>query len=301
MNKKNLMTGCLCALGAETIFGMSYVFTKQATGTASAFSFLGWRFVLAAVVMSVCVAAGLIKIRLKSKSLKPLLLVALFNPGIYFICETLGISHTTASESGVVLACIPVASLAASALLLHEKPHRRQVLGILVTLAGVLVTVLAVGIASSLSVKGYLFLLAAICAYALYCVFVDKAEAFSGIEITYVMMVTGAVVFGAAALLEAASAGTMGDLLRLPLEVPGFLKAIIYTGIGSSVLGFFLSNLAIAKIGVNRTSSFIGVSTVVSILAGGLLLRETFTGWQMAGVITVLAGVYIANAKVGEE
>ena len=129
----------------------------------------------------------------------------------------------------------------------------------------------------------------------------DKAEAFSGIEITYVMMVTGAVVFGAAALLEAASAGTMGDLLRLPLEVPGFLKAIIYTGIGSSVLGFFLSNLAIAKIGVNRTSSFIGVSTVVSILAGGLLLRETFTGWQMAGVITVLAGVYIANAKVGEE
>ena len=40
---------------------------------------------------------------------------------------------------------------------------------------------------------------------------------------------------------------------------------------------FFMSNVAISRIGVNRTSSFIGVSTVVSIISGALILGESFT------------------------
>ena len=66
--------------------------------------------------------------------------------------------------------------------------------------------------------------------------------------------------------------------------------------LGCSVLAFFLSNTAITKIGVNRTASFIGVSTVVSIAAGALVLGERFTAGQLAGAVDILAGVYIANA-----
>ena len=53
-------------------------------------------------------------------------------------------------------------------------------------------------------------------------------------------------------------------------------------------------------IGVNRTVSFIGVATVVSILAGTLFLGELFTSWQIAGAIIIVAGVYIANSKRSE-
>lgn len=62
-------------------------------------------------------------------------------------------------------------------------------------------------------------------------------------------------------------------------------------------VAFFLSNIAISKIGVNRTSSFIGISTVVSILAGALLLKETLTIYQVAGAVTIIVGVYVANIK----
>lgn len=55
--------------------------------------------------------------------------------------------------------------------------------------------------------------------------------------------------------------------------------------------------MAIASIGVNRTASFIGISTVVSIVAGITLLGESFSLWQTAGVVVVLAGVYIANRE----
>ena len=38
---KNILVGSLAALGCEILFGISYLFTKQATGQASALALLG--------------------------------------------------------------------------------------------------------------------------------------------------------------------------------------------------------------------------------------------------------------------
>ena len=297
MKQNGLIIGSLCAIGCEVLYGVSYIFTKQATVNASVLSLLGWRFLLAFLVMSLFVVLGIIKVNLKRKSLKPLLLVALFSPVIYFIGETIGISNTTASESGIFLACIPVASLIASTVILHKKPTRLQVTGILITLGGVLVTVLAVGISSSFSITGYIFLMVAVVSYALYCVFVDKAPDYTGIEITYMMLVAGAVVFVILAFIEAAIGNDVKNLITLPIRNKDFLVAVLYQSLGCSVLAFFLSNVAIARIGVNRTSSFIGVATVVSIIAGALILKEQFTVFQVVGAVLIIIGVYTANAR----
>ncbi len=297
MKQNGLIIGSLCAIGCEVLYGVSYIFTKQATDNASVLSLLGWRFLLAFLVMSLFVVLGIIKVNLKRKSLKPLLLVALFSPVIYFIGETIGISNTTASESGIFLACIPVASLIASTVILHKKPTRLQVTGILITLGGVLVTVLAVGISSSFSITGYIFLMVAVVSYALYCVFVDKAPGYTGIEITYMMLVAGAAVFVILAFIEAAIGNDVKNLITLPIRNKDFLVAVLYQSLGCSVLAFFLSNVAIARIGVNRTSSFIGVATVVSIIAGALILKEQFTVFQVVGAVLIIIGVYTANAR----
>lgn len=132
-------------------------------------------------------------------------------------------------------------------------------------------------------------------AYALYSVFVEKASDYTGAEITFVMLVAGALVFTIAAVIEALANGTESTLITLPFTDMGFLSAILYQGIGCSVLAFFLSNIAISKIGVNRTSSFIGVSTVVSIIAGTLILHEKFSAIQAIGAVIIIAGVYVAN------
>lgn len=301
MKQTSLMIGSLCAIGCETLYGLSYIFTKQATDHASVLALLGWRFLLAFIIMSLLAAVGLLRIHLKGKSLKPLLWVALFSPVIYFIGETFGISLTTASESGVFLACIPVASLIASAALLRKKPTRLQVIGILITLAGVLATVFAVGASSSFSMAGYAFLLIAVVSYALYCVYVEKASDYSGAEITYGMLAAGAAVFVTLAAAEALLNGDIKSLAALPFKSKEFLTAVLYQGIGCSICAFFLSNLAIAKIGVNRTSSFIGISTVVSIIAGALILKEAFSAYQIIGAVVIVIGVYTANAgKTGE-
>ena len=295
MKDNRVLTGSLCALGCEVLYGLSYLFTKQTAETASPLALLGWRFVVALAAMSLCVALGFISVRLKGRRLGPLLRVALFCPCLYFIGETVGIRETTVTESGVFLACVPALSLLASTVILKKKPTKRQIIGILVTFLGVMTTVVAVGLSSSLSPVGYAALMLAVVAYALYSVFVDLAADYTGAEITYVMLCSGAAFYGLLALGEAAAHGALSELLTLPARSGTFLAAVLYQGIGCSVAAFFLSNAAIAKIGVNKTSSFIGVSTIVSILAGALALGESLSVGQIVGAAVIVAGVYTAN------
>ena len=193
MKENRALSGGLCALGCEVLYGLSYLFTKRTADAASALALLGWRFIVALAVMSLCVALGLVKIRLRGRRLWPLLRVALFCPCLYFIGETVGIRETTVTESGVFLACVPALSLLASAVILKKKPTRRQAVGISITFLGVMTTVIAVGISSSLSPMGYAALMLAVAAYALYSVFVNLASDYTGAEITYAMLLSGAV------------------------------------------------------------------------------------------------------------
>ncbi len=294
-NKKQLI-GCLCALGCEMLFGFSSLFTKDVTETVSPFALLGWRFLIAFITFSLCAAFGLIKIRLKGKNLKPLFALALFSPILYFTGETFGIALTTASESGAVFACIPVASVIASTLILKKSPRKNEITGILLTLIGVLITVFAAGRSASFSLPGYLMLFLAVLSDALYGVSVEKTSEYGELEKLFVILFAGAVFFASAAVAEAYRNGNLSELAVLPFRNPRVLTAVLYQGIGCSVFAFYLYNTAVSKIGINRVSSFIGVCTIVSILSGVLILHERFTIAQLIGVLLITAGVYIANS-----
>ena len=300
-SRRDLLLGCFCAFGCEATFGFSYVFTKGATATATPLALLGWRFAVAAAAMGALAAAGAVRVRLRGKPLLPLFRVALFSPVLYFLFETCGVARTTAAETGAIVACIPLAALVVSALALREKPSARQTTGILVTLAGVLASVFAAGATASFSPSGYALLGGAVLSYAFYFAAASRAaRVWNGAELTLAMLFAGAVVFAPLAIAEAAvrdgSAG-VAALLRLPARDGRFLAAILFLALGPSVLGFFMSNVAVAKIGVNRTATFIGVATVTAILSGVLFLHEPFTAAQTAAAALILLGVYVANAK----
>ena len=40
---------------------------------------------------------------------------------------------------------------------------------------------------------------------------------------------------------------------------------------------------------------------MIEAIAGGLLLKETFTMYQIAGGVVIIVGVYMANAKMKTE
>ena len=293
--KNKIILGCLAAAACEILFGLSFIFTKSITAQASGLALISWRFVTAFFFVNLYLLTRRQKVVINGRNLKPLIRIAILNPIIYFIWETIGIRMTTASESGAFLACIPVVALIMSSLILKEWPSRWQVVGVATTLIGIIIAVFAAGGSTNFSLVGYFILGLAVVSYALYCVDVEKASQFTSFEISYFMLASGCLTFGLFALSRSFLAGNLKELLTLPWSNPKFAITILYQGLGCSVIGYILSNFAIATIGVNRTASFIGISTINSILAAVVFLGEPFSQLQILAGILVVLGVYVAN------
>ncbi len=294
-NKNKAVSGVICAFASEILFGFSFLFTKTATASVSAITLLSWRFLVAFIVINLCILFRLVKVDFRKKSIRPLLVIAIFQPVIYFLGETVGIDLTTASESGTIIAFYPLLTLVCSAWILRHAPTKFQVAGIGIATAGIVLIILTQGMMVSFNPFGYSILFVALFSCSLYSVFSEKAVEFTSAEKTYVMMGLGAVIFTLMALIEHAVNGTMIDYLTLPVRSKDFLIAILYLGIGCSVAAFLLYNTAIANIGSNRAASFVGVSTVVAETASVLILKEHFTVYQIIGTTLVVMGVYSAN------
>jgi drug/metabolite transporter (DMT)-like permease len=299
MKKEKIALGVVSAIACEVLFGFSYLFTKRITDAVSPMTLLSWRFVAAFLIFNLCALTGIVKLDLKGKPLSYLVLIAVFQPVLYFIGETVGIKLTTASESGAVIACIPIAAMLFSAWILKEPPTKLQVAGVGVTAAGILLIVLTRGFEATFNLVGYLMLLLAVVAYSLYSVFAQKAAQFTSVEKTYAMIGFGAIAFTLIAVVEHARAGTLNEFISLPFTSRDFLIAVLYLSIGCSVFAFLLYNIAVATIGTNRAASFVGIFTVVSVAAGVFILKERYTTYQVIGTALVLGGVYLANMAHG--
>ena len=296
MGKHKSLIGVICAVVCQFIFGFSLLFTRTATYLASPMTLLSWRFIIAFIVFNLCVLMGIIKVNLKGKPLLPLILIAIFYPLLYFIGETIGISLTSASESGTMIATIPIATLLFSSIILRITPAKFQIVGICTTVLGVVVIVIVQGLDAAFNPIGYTMLLLAVVSYALYAIFAQKAEMFTSAEKSYIMTALGAFSFTTVALMENLIHGTLATFVALPFANMDFLVSVLYLGIGSSVGAFLLYNTAIANIGATRAVSFAGISTIVAVISGVIILQERFAFFQGVGVVLVIVGVYLANA-----
>ena len=130
---------------------------------------------------------------------------------------------------------------------------------------------------------------------AVYYTLSHKAAAkFTAFEVTYVMFTVGMLFFIPSALIQ--GAGHMAETFLPAIQSDSFWGAVIYLGVVSSVVAYFLLNFANAHLTVSEASLFSNVTTVVSVLAGVVLLKEPFGLWQIIGVAVILVCVYAANA-----
>ncbi len=284
----------LAGLVFSSIFGFSFLFTKEGLELMSPFRLLGFRFALAFLSLSILRIAGIIKIDLKGKNIKLLMLLAIFQPGIYFICETTGMVYTTSSEAGIMIALIPIVVSILAAVLLKEKTTLLQTLFILLSVGGVFFIIFNRGGSDIEGNYFGIFLLSiAVLAAAFYNIISRKLSLeFRPVEITYVMMGFGAFLFNFIALYQQ-DFNLVGyfDIL----SETKVLITIIYLGVLSSVVAFFMMNYTLSKINASQSAVFANLTTVVSILAGVFLRNEPFYKFQIIGAILIIIGVWGTN------
>ncbi len=286
----------LAAFGFTLIFGFSFVFSRTALQQMDPFHLLAFRFVLAAAFLNGLRLIGLVKIRVNASQIGPLLLIAVFQPIGYFVTETIGISLTSASEAGMLVSVIPIFTVILAYLFLGEQPPGPQVAAIFVSVTGVLlISVMQAAESIGQDLLGLALLLAAALSGAVYSVLSRHfSTRFRPVEITYVMMNLGAVVFLGASLVQHAVQGQMQAFFS-PLSDSTLLGAIAYLGILSSVTAFFLLNFALSRLSASQVSAFPSLTTLIAVTAGALILGEALHWYHFVGGTLIIVGVWGTN------
>lgn len=276
------------------IFGFSFIFSKAALETLSTFELLFLRFTTATITMSILILLGVVKVNLKGKNLKPLILVAFWQPIIYFIMETKGLQYTTSSEAGVMMAFIPVLVAILAAFLLDEKPSKLQWVFIAISVIGVISIVLGGGnLETKGQLKGIMFLLSAVFSAAMFNIYSRKAsQDFTPYETTYSMMILGMVTFGLLYLIQGSLIGDLNIISKISSKV---VVSIFYLGVLSSVFAFLLVNYSLSKLPASQSSVFANLTTVVSVVAGITIRGESFELYKLVGAIMIVVGVWGTN------
>lgn len=294
-DQKKRRAGIIAQIIAQVMFGLSFMFTKEATNSATPFQLLSWRFTLAAILFLILIKAGFFKVSFRGKNLKTALLLGTLHPVIYFIFENQGIALTSAGESGTIIATVPIFALIASILVLKYRTNRYQITGIVLTIVGAIILVLGKQSSPTFNLLGYVLLFGCVIAYSIFAILSEKTAEFSSVEKAAIMIFTGAVFFTVTNLIIEFISGGPAAFLRLPFTNHTFLIAILYLGIGSSIIAFTCNNYALETIGTAATSSFQGIGTTVSVLAGAIFLHEQLSFPQIIATILIISGVFIAN------
>ncbi len=282
------------------VWGFSFVGTKVALEQLNAIEVLATRWLIGAIALCLLAAFKVIKIELKGKPIKPLLIVALFQPAIYSIAECVGIDLTTVSESSICIAMVPIFVVIISTIFFNKKVSRITVLAILMAFLGVVIT-MALSPSFSISGKwsGYLCLLIAVTMGAAYSAKCGSLEGkYRPMEITLVIAIVGAVWFNFLSL-------AMGNGLKayaLTFSDARMLFAVLFLGLGCTAFCYVGYNTAITKLPAHQAAALqINTTTVVGIMSGIIINGDPFGWYTVLGLLLIVVGIVVLNIQEGKQ
>lgn len=289
-DKKPAVLAMLAAAGANVIWGIGVVFSRRGLAVASPALLMLWRFITALAAMSLYARIRRIELRIRGRQWKYLLLMGIFEPGMYFAFEQYGILLTSATFAGIMLSMGPISSMIFGAAFLRETPTLRQILFSFISIAGVVLLSVSPGSDAIATPLGAVLLLGAILSGSGYFITNRKISGeFTPFERTYSMAVLGAVFFFVWALLENIHHPAA---LAEVLTRPGFALSAVYLGIGSTAVAYVLISYCATHLPVARSTVFNNVYTIVAILAGNLFLHEPFLPMLIPCTAMILVGVW---------
>lgn len=289
----------LLALGNALFIGLSFSFVKVSVALAGPLDIMMFRFVLAFGLCHVYACFRGIRPRFGRENSLRLLPMGLCYPLGFFLFQGYGLLYATSGEAGILGATGPIFTAILAALFIRERYNPAQVLSILLSVAGVVYISVRKG--ASLdpeNIAGIVLILLSAFSGAGYAVLNRVlVRRFSTFEITYYLMLVGALVFTTASVGQHAVQGTFSGLFT-PLSDATFVTAILYLSLFSSLLTTIFASLALQRLTSAGLTIFLNLSTVVAILVGHFRLGETIHGYHLLGAAMILLGVIGTNAFV---
>ena len=284
----------LANIAAQLIFGLGYIFTQMGMRVIdqNSVKLLAFRFCIAALALTLLVVTGIKKVNYRTGPVALILLCGLLNPLISQVLEVTSTSYAPTSQVHMYNSLLPIVMIVFSAIINHEYPTGKQLLFVLVTVAGVFIARMADNEKSGMTAIGMVLITACILVVSVNRALVRRATGYFGsFEIVYLTTLMGAVMFSVVSFGGHLASGQSAASYFVPLQTPAFLASIFYLGIGAACIAFLLMTYASANLPYAVYSSTCTISTVVGIIAGVVIFHENFQLQEVIGTAVILAGV----------
>jgi len=202
-----------------------------------------------------------------------------------------GLQTTTALNSMLIQSAQPALILMLGGLVMRDRTSARQVAGVLVSLAGVLIVIARGDLALLLALRlnaGDAIIAFAVLIWALYSVLLRKRPPVHPLSFLAASIMVGLVVITPVYLMELASG-------RRIVPETGSALAIAYVSIFPSFLAYLFFNRGVELIGSAATAQFMNVMPLMGAGLAMLFLGETLHLFHVAGLALVLAGIWVAG------
>jgi drug/metabolite transporter (DMT)-like permease len=274
------------------IWGGNFSVSKFAMGRIPALPFSAFRFALASVLLVLVARRAGVMRPLPSRTRWGLIGLGIVGNTVYQTAFMTGLSLTSATNSAMIVASLPVVVALLGSLLGIERATFATWLGVALGTVGVALVVTARGIQFQAdSLRGDLLVLFAVLCWSSYTVGVRRVGA--GVDALQITAIT-------------VLAGTPGLLL---LGAPGLLRqdwaavtpktwaAVGYAALLALVVAYVLYNRAVQGIGSGRTAIYNCLTPLVAMVIAWRTLGEVPTGVQFLGVALVIMGVLVSMRR----
>lgn len=289
----NLKTHLLLVV-ATLFWGVTPSFMKVSLLEMDAFVFSTIRLFTALVVSGLLLVISGSWKRVEKRDWILFIIIGLFGFFVFQICFPVGVKHTSASISALIMATLPVNVVLINLLLRSEKITLRTITGIILSITGI--TVIILGTKGGISLegtytKGVLLLFVSEIGFAVYTV---KSKSlinrYSLYQVMFIVILFSFVPF---TVISAKQLLTFPVLSISPIAWTG----IIFTGIFGSCIANIIWYRGISHLGSTKTSIYANLPPVFGIIVSFIFLNETLTLLQIAGGLVIMAGVILVNRK----
>jgi drug/metabolite transporter (DMT)-like permease len=273
------------------IWGVNFSVTKVAIGQMPALPFTAIRFVLASLLLwMVLRATEGPPAEAAPGAVRRLVILGLVGNTCYQLFFILGLAHTSATNSSLILATVPTVVAMFAGLLGLERITPRMWCGIALGTLGVVLVIATSGVEFSAStVRGDLLTVLAVLCWAGYTVGLRSLpEGFSPLRVTTVTTIAGMpglVLVGLPGLL----------VMRWDAVPTTAWAALAYATVLSLVVAYLLWNRSVQAVGGTRTAIYMCVTPLVAVGAAWVMLGEHARPLQAVGAVLIIAGVLLTR------
>ncbi|MDR9746625.1 DMT family transporter [Paenibacillus taichungensis] len=292
-SQNQISTGHLLALLTILIWGTTFISTKVLLIDFTPVEILLFRFVIGYVVLFLIYPRLM---RITSFREEMLFIGAgLCGVTLYFLIENIALVYTLASNVGVIVSIAPFfTAVLAHFFLDGERLHKRFIVGFAIALTGIILIGFNGSFILQLNPLGDLLAFVAPAVWAVYSVLMRKIG-----ELPYHTIGATRKVFfyGLLFMLPALF------LFEFHFDLGRFanmanLSNLLFLGLGASALCFVTWNRAVSLLGAVKTSVYIYLVPVITVVASALILHERITWITLLGALLTLVGSFISEKKV---